>query len=87
MLIHIQEGTRIENPRDYAPHAVDHLRRLLTTGSPAQADPDRENFYEIEAANETYYVHISPISGTVVLLAKWLRQPQGCCLTAGNLVA
>jgi len=86
-MIQFKEGARIENPREYEPGAVEHLRRLLVAGSPAQRDPQRENFYEIEGKSETYYIHISPISGKVVLLAKWLRQSQDYCLSAGHLVA
>ena len=86
-MIQINEGARIENPRKYEPGAVENLRNLLVVGSPAQCDPRRENFYEIEGNNETYYILISPISGNVVLLAKWLRQPQECCLSATDLTA
>ncbi len=86
-MIQINEGARIENPREYEPGTVESLRLLLEVGSPAQRDPHRENFYEIEGNSETYYIHISPISGNVVLLAKWLRQSQDCCLSTGHLVA
>jgi len=86
-MIQVKEGARIENPREYEPGAVQQLRRLLEVGSPALRDAHRENFYEIEGQSETYYIHISPISGNVVLLAKWLRQPQDCCLSSGHLVA
>jgi hypothetical protein len=83
----VKQGTRIENPREYELGAVEHLRHLLEIGSPAQRDPQRENFYQIESNHENYYIHVSPISGNVVLLAKWLRQPQDCCLSLGHLVA
>jgi hypothetical protein len=86
-MIQVKEEARIENPRKYEPGAVEHLRRLLEVGIPAQRDAHRENFYEIESNYETYYIHVSPITGNVVLLAKWLRQPQDCCLTSGHLVA
>jgi hypothetical protein len=87
MMIQINEGARIENPRAYEPGAVEGLRHLLEVGSPAQRDPNRENFYEVEGGTETYYIHLSPITGNVVLLAKWLRQSQDCCLSANHLVA
>jgi len=86
-MIQIKEGAKIENPREYEHGAVENLRLLLEVGSPAQRDPSRENFYEIEGNTETYYIHVSPISGNVVLLAKWLRQTQECCLSARDLVA
>jgi hypothetical protein len=87
MLLRMQEGTRIENPREYVAHAVDHLRHLLTAGGSAERDPHRENFYQLEDDKSTYYIHISPITGNIVLLAKWLRQPQNCYVDAGSLVA
>ena len=86
-MIQVKEGARIENPREYDSGAVESLRQLLDMGGPVQSDPHRENFYEVEGDSETYYIHISPISGNVVLLAKWLRQSQDCCFTSGHLVA
>ncbi|HEV2522314.1 MAG TPA: hypothetical protein VGT24_08025 [Candidatus Acidoferrales bacterium] len=87
MVIQIKEGARIENPRNYETREVEQLRCLLTAGSSAQRDPRRENFYELEGAAETFYIHISPISGEVILLAKWNRQSEGCCFSSGHLVA
>jgi hypothetical protein len=87
MMIEVKQGARIENPREYGPGAIEHLRHLLEVGIPAQSDPRRENFYEIESNSETYYIHISPVSGNVTLLAKWLRQSQDCCLSSGHLFA
>jgi hypothetical protein len=85
MMIQIKGGAQIENPRQYEPGAVEHLRHLLEVGGPAERDPARDNFYEVEGNSETYYIHLSPISGNVVLLAKWLRQSQDCCLTSVSL--
>jgi len=86
-VIQVREGARIENPREYESGAIKHLRQLLEAGSPAQLDARRENFYEIEGCCENYYIHISPVSGNVVLLAKWLRQSEDCCLGAGHFIA
>ena len=86
-MIQVREGARIENPREYESGAIKHLRQLLEAGSPAQLDARRENFYEIEGCCENYYIHISPVSGNVVLLAKWLRQSEDCCLGAGHFIA
>lgn len=71
MLLQINEQTRIEDPRQYGSEVVGDLRNLLTAGRWAQRDPHRENFYEIENDGSTFYFHISPINGEVVLLAKW----------------
>lgn len=76
----------IENPREYETRVVEQLRRLLQAGAPTQADARRPHFYEIDAQDETYYIHISPFSGNVVLLAKWTRHPQDCCLSSSCAV-
>ncbi len=86
-MIQIKEWAKIENPRKYAPGAVENLRDLLAAGKPSQRDPRRESFYEVEGDDETYYIYISPVSGNVVLVAKWLRQPEDCCLSSRHLVA
>jgi hypothetical protein len=87
MILRLSTGSRIDNPRNYAAHVVKDLAHLLTAGGSAEPDPRRENFYELDGENDTYYIHISPISGNVVLLAKWLRHPQECCIGAAHVVA
>jgi hypothetical protein len=86
-MIELKEGARIENPRDFEVDTVQHLRSLLDAGSAAERDPRRENFYRVEGNGESFYIHVSPVSGNVVLLAKWLRQSQDCCVGSGHLVA
>jgi hypothetical protein len=87
MEIQLKPGASIENPREYAAQAVEQLRQLLVAGKAAQADPRRQSFYEIESGDGTYYIHVSPITGNVVLLARWIRQADECCEAAGNFAA
>jgi len=87
MMLQLKQGAMVENPRKYAPEAVKQLQHLLETGIPAQCDPQRKNLYEIDASNETYYVYMSPITGAVVLLAKWIRNSEECCMKVGEMVA
>jgi len=87
MQIQFKEGARIENPRDYCPCEVEQLQKLLAEGSPARRDPRRQHFYEVEGQDETYYIFVSPVSGEVVLVAKWKAQSSECCCSAGHLVA
>ena len=86
-MIQFGKGARLENPRKYENGTVEQLRSLLEAGNPAQRDPHRENFYELESQDETYYIHVSPISGNVTLLARWIRQSQECCANPEQLVA
>ncbi|HVA95284.1 MAG TPA: hypothetical protein VNI36_10340 [Candidatus Dormibacteraeota bacterium] len=87
MVLRMTDTVTIENPREYAAHIVGNLRHLLTAGSDAQRDPLRQHFYQIEANKSAFYIHISPITGNVILLAKWRRQPQNCRLGAEPMVA
>jgi hypothetical protein len=87
MQLQMRDGSRIENPREYEVHAVEDLRDLLLAGSQAQPDPHRENFYQIEHDKNAYYIHVSPITGNVILLAKWARQPQPCYADAAGILA
>ncbi|HET6145008.1 MAG TPA: hypothetical protein VFE02_15970 [Candidatus Acidoferrales bacterium] len=81
------QGAKVENPRAYDPGAVEHLQYLLNVGVPAVRDPKRENFYEIESSSETFYVHVSPVSGNIVLLARWIRQTRECYSDSRHLTA
>ena len=87
MFLRISEQSGIQNPRDYAASAVEDLRGLLAAGGDARRDARREHFYEVENAHETFYIHVSPISGNVVLLAKWSHQAQNACLSAAHQTA
>jgi hypothetical protein len=87
MLLQISEQIRIEDPRQYGSEAVNNLRNLLLAGGCGQRDPHRENFYEIENEGQTFYIHVSPINGEVVLLAKWSKSPKENCLLAAPMSA
>jgi len=86
-MLQLKEGARIENPRAYEAGAIHQLRSLLDAGHAVERDPRREHFYEVEGSGELFYIHVSPVSGNVVLLAKWLRQSQDCCVGSAHLVA
>ena len=88
MEIQLKEGARIENPRNYSPQEVEQLQELLAAGKLARRDPRRQNFYEVEGQEETYYIFVSPASGEIVLLAKWKAQSMDhCCFNTEHLVA
>ena len=87
MLLQMKEESKIENPRSYATPAVEGLRDLLTVGSQVQPDPNRDHFYQLEDDKNSYYIHVSPITGNVILLAKWPRQTHACYAGKGSLVA
>jgi hypothetical protein len=87
MIFRMTEVANIENPREYAFKEIEDLRHLLLAGGQAERDPRRNHFYNLEGDKGAYYIHISPISGKVMLLAKWSRQTSDCYATAEHLVA
>jgi hypothetical protein len=71
MVLRLKNDLSIENPAHVPAEVVEKVRSLLARGASAQADARRDNFYEIENGDHTYWIHVSPISGRVVLLAAW----------------
>lgn len=71
MVLRLNNNLTIENPIHVPAESVERLRRLLCSGATAHVDAHRENFYEIENGGRIYWIHVSPISGHVVLLATW----------------
>ena len=62
---------QIEDPRHHSAETVLALRDILCGGATVIPDPKRRGFYEVQSVTLTYYVHISPVSGNVLLLATW----------------
>jgi hypothetical protein len=73
MILRMEQQPSIDNPRDYPAEVVDQLGKLLVEGASAREDPRRKNFYDVEHAVRTFFIHLSPSSGRVMLLATWER--------------
>ncbi len=73
MVMKLQHELKIEDPRNHSTECVETLRRLLAGGARVEADPKRSDFYEVESGSDVYYIHISPITGTIMLLATWAK--------------
>jgi len=86
-MIKFNQGVKIENPRAYEAGSVKHLQHLLEAGSPTERDPRRPNFYNVDGGSEIYYIHVSPVSGNIILLARWMRQLQSCYSDSNQLAA
>jgi len=68
----------VDNVRNYPPEIIKELEGLLLAGGSASPDPRRKGFYDLENHERTFFIHISPINGRVVLLAAWIRP--GCAV-------
>jgi hypothetical protein len=77
MWLRMKNDPTVKNLRNHSPETVGELRALLTRGASASPDPRRKNFYELDGGSRVFYVHLSPVSGRVMLLAVWDNHPQG----------
>jgi hypothetical protein len=66
---------KIEDPRGHSPETLRRLQQALASGAPADPDARRPNFFEIQAEDQIFYIHISPVSRRITLLATWSREP------------
>jgi hypothetical protein len=73
MVLRAQDNQVIENLGHCPAESVEKLRQLLAAGAPAKADARRKDFYEVQNGTRVYWIHISPVSGRVVLLAIWQK--------------
>ena len=74
MILKMNDSVRIDNLRRCPSEVVEALRNALVAGVIAAADPRRKNFYDLEAGDSIFYIHVSP-TGTVLLLACWRKEP------------
>src|SRR5438874_7123657 len=74
MMLRLNGDRKIENLRGYHPEIVDQLRTSLATGAQATPDPRRQDFYDVRSGGRVFFIHISPVSGNVLLLATWREE-------------
>ena len=73
----MEQQLSIDNPRNYPAEVVEQLGKLLVEGTSAREDPRRKSFYDVEHADRTFFIHVSPSSGRIMLLAKWEQLLRG----------
>jgi len=67
----LEREFEIEDLRKHPASAVNVLRDLLAAGAELIPDPKRAGFYEIHDGSTVYYIHVSPVTGRIILLATW----------------
>ena len=82
----ISRGTiRIENARFYPAATVDQLRTALSNGAGLQSNAARRNFYDLGLEGRTYFIYVSPVSGSITPIATWERKrPSADATTDGQ---
>jgi hypothetical protein len=68
-----ESSFEVKDLRNHSPESVETLRGLLAGGAGARPDVKRPHFYEIEDDTCVFYVYVSPVDGSVELLAIWPR--------------
>jgi hypothetical protein len=63
----------IRDLREHSPETVDTLRGLLASGVGLRADLKRLHFFELDSDTCVFYIYVSPVDGSVELLATWPR--------------
>jgi hypothetical protein len=71
VLLRFGQTPVIDNLRNYPEHLVARLGSLLRDGAAARPDPRRKGFYDVADGDRVFFIHVSPVSGNVWLLASW----------------
>jgi hypothetical protein len=71
MRMNFGEVLTIEDLGNHSAAAVIGLGILLAGAVNVTPDLKRKNFYEVEDRSTVYYIHVSPVSGTVFFIATW----------------
>lgn len=88
MVMRLKNEPTIEDLGNHPREAVTILRQLLAGGARVQPDPKRADFYELEHGSDVYYIHISPVTGHILLLATWTKdEREGAAVSAGSQAA
>jgi hypothetical protein len=73
MFLRIQQQPSVDNLRNHPAEIITELKELLLSGGSALPDSKRKGFYDLEGYERTFFIHISSITGRVVLLATWQK--------------
>ena len=68
--MHFGKAFEIRDLGSHTPATVTTLA-LLLAGTVCVRPTKRNDFYEVEGGSEVYYIHVSPVTGIIYLLAVW----------------
>jgi len=64
----------LEDLRSHTAEQVAELRLLLNSGAPTRPDPRRPGFFELDGAQNVFYIFRYPSGSKVLLLGVWERE-------------
>ena len=75
MTIHsTKQPPLLEDLRNHTAEQIAELRLLLTSGAPSRPDPRRPGFFELDGAENVFYIFKYPSGTKVLLLGVWERE-------------
>lgn len=75
MTIHsTKQPPLLEDLRSHTAEQIAELRLLLTSGAPSRPDPRRPGFFELDGAENVFYIFKYPSGTKVLLLGVWERE-------------
>ena len=70
----IKKPPVLEDLRSHTSEQIAELRLLLTSGAPSRPDPRRPGFFELDGAENVFYVFKYPSGTKVLLVGVWERE-------------
>lgn len=80
MVMCLSREYEIEDLRNHPREMVTTLQKLLASGACGAPDPKRPGFYEVQSGSLVYYIHVSPVTGKILLLATWPIEPTAAAM-------
>ena len=64
----------LEDLRSHTAEQIAELRLLLSSGAPSRPDPRRPGFFELDGAENVFYIFKYPSGTKVLLVGVWGRE-------------
>lgn len=74
--LELTEESKIEDPRGHSLETLRRLREAIASGAPATPDARRADFFEIQSDDQVFYIHVSPVTQKITLLATWSHEAE-----------
>ncbi len=77
MVTRAMEQAKIVDLGNHSQESIDRLRELLAGDGEVRPDARRPGFFDVESGCDTYFIHVSPVTGNILLLAAWKNYRTG----------
>lgn len=74
--LELPQESKIEDPRGHSPETLRRLREAIASGAHTTPDERRPGFFEMQSDDQVFYIHVSPATQKITLLATWSHEPE-----------